>query len=86
MRLNYAIKFVADMEKAISFHRDRLGLPLKFESPFGRNSRPEKRSSPFTRLHRRALQELSSWALEWTTSRTSMLAATNSASHSPNAD
>lgn len=34
MRLNYAIKFVADMDKAVAFHRDTLGLPLKFESPF----------------------------------------------------
>ena len=34
MQLNYAIKFVADMDKAIAFHRDTLGLPLRFESPF----------------------------------------------------
>src|SRR5215212_7188094 len=34
MRLTYAIKYVADMERAIAFHRDVLGLPLKFESPF----------------------------------------------------
>ena len=32
-KLAYAIKFVADMEKAIRFHRDTLGLPLKFQSP-----------------------------------------------------
>ena len=34
MRLNYAIKFVADMDKAIAFHGDTLGLPVKFQSPF----------------------------------------------------
>jgi len=34
MRLAYAIKFVADMDAAIAFHRDTLGLPLKFQSPF----------------------------------------------------
>jgi catechol 2,3-dioxygenase-like lactoylglutathione lyase family enzyme len=34
MRLNYAIKFVSDMEKAIAYHRDTLGLELKFQSPF----------------------------------------------------
>jgi catechol 2,3-dioxygenase-like lactoylglutathione lyase family enzyme len=34
MHLNYAIKFVADMDKAIAFYRDTLGLPLKFQSPF----------------------------------------------------
>jgi lactoylglutathione lyase len=34
MKLSYAIKHVADMDKAIAFHRDTLGLQLKFESPF----------------------------------------------------
>ena len=34
MRLNYAIKFVADMDRAIAFYRDKLGLELKFQSPF----------------------------------------------------
>jgi uncharacterized glyoxalase superfamily protein PhnB len=32
-KLTYAIKFVADMGRAIRFHRDTLGLPLKFQSP-----------------------------------------------------
>jgi len=30
----YAIKFVADMDKAVAFYRDTLGLKLKFASPF----------------------------------------------------
>ena len=34
MELRYAIKYVADMDKAIAFHRDTLGLTLKFASPF----------------------------------------------------
>jgi lactoylglutathione lyase len=34
MRLNYAIKFVADMGEAVRFYRDALGLTLRFESPF----------------------------------------------------
>jgi catechol 2,3-dioxygenase-like lactoylglutathione lyase family enzyme len=34
MRLTHTIKFVADMDKAVAFHRDILGLPLKFQSPF----------------------------------------------------
>jgi lactoylglutathione lyase len=34
MRLGYAIKYVSDMGKAVAFHRDMLGLALKFESPF----------------------------------------------------
>lgn len=32
-RLTYAIKYVADMNKAVAFHRDQLGLKLKFQSP-----------------------------------------------------
>jgi len=31
--LRYAIKFVADMEKAVKFYRDVFGLTVKFESP-----------------------------------------------------
>ena len=34
MRLTHAIKFVADMDRAVAFHRDVLQLPLKFQSPF----------------------------------------------------
>lgn len=33
MRFTYAIKFVADMDRAVAFYRDTLGLPLKFSSP-----------------------------------------------------
>jgi lactoylglutathione lyase len=33
MRVNYAIVFVSDMKRAVSFYRDMLGLPLRFESP-----------------------------------------------------
>ena len=32
-QLRYVIKFVADMDKAVKFYRDVLGLKLKFESP-----------------------------------------------------
>jgi lactoylglutathione lyase len=32
-KLKYAIKFVADMDKAVKFYRDVLGLTSKFESP-----------------------------------------------------
>jgi predicted enzyme related to lactoylglutathione lyase len=32
-QLKYAIKFVADMDTAVKFHRDMLGLTLKFQSP-----------------------------------------------------
>jgi predicted enzyme related to lactoylglutathione lyase len=34
MQFVYAIKYVADMDKAVAFHRDTLGLTLKFASPF----------------------------------------------------
>lgn len=33
MRVNYAMVFVSDMERSVSFYRDVLGLPLKFQSP-----------------------------------------------------
>ena len=33
MKLGYAIHFVADMDRAVAFYRDTVGLPLKFSSP-----------------------------------------------------
>lgn len=33
MRVNYAIIFVSDMPRAVTFYRDVLGLPFRFESP-----------------------------------------------------
>ena len=33
MRMNYAIVFVSDMKRAVSFYRDVVGLTLRFESP-----------------------------------------------------
>ena len=33
MRINYVIVCVSDMKRAVSFYRDVLGLPLRFESP-----------------------------------------------------
>ena len=33
MKLTYVIKFVGDMDRAVAFHRDPLGLPLIFTSP-----------------------------------------------------
>jgi predicted enzyme related to lactoylglutathione lyase len=33
-RLTYVIKFVGDMDRAIAFHRDTLGLQVRFATPF----------------------------------------------------
>ena len=33
MRVSYAIVFVSDMSRSVSFYRDIVGLPLRFESP-----------------------------------------------------
>lgn len=33
LNLAYAIHFVADMDRAVAFYRDTLGLALKFSSP-----------------------------------------------------
>lgn len=32
-KLGYVIEFVGDMDRAVKFYRDVLGLPLKFQSP-----------------------------------------------------
>jgi lactoylglutathione lyase len=32
-KLSHAIEFVGDMERAVTFYRDVIGLPLKFQSP-----------------------------------------------------
>lgn len=32
-KFTYAMKFVSDMDKAVAFHRDVVGLTLKFQSP-----------------------------------------------------
>lgn len=34
MRLSYAIKYVDDMDRAVAFYRDKLGLEPAFQSPF----------------------------------------------------
>ena len=33
MRLTYVMKYVADMDRAVAFYRDVLGLTLRFQSP-----------------------------------------------------
>ena len=33
MKLGYVIEFVGDMDRAVKFYRDIIGLPLKFQSP-----------------------------------------------------
>ena len=33
VKLTHLIKFVSNMDEAVAFHRDILGLPLKFASP-----------------------------------------------------
>jgi lactoylglutathione lyase len=33
VRISYAIVFVSDMKRSVSFYRDVIGLPLRFESP-----------------------------------------------------
>lgn len=33
MRINYAIVFVSEMARSVTFYRDVVGIPLKFETP-----------------------------------------------------
>ena len=56
MKLTYVIKFVADMNRAVKFYRDVLGLSLKFESPgwsVGANLSPVKQRSRYIRRLKR---------------------------------
>ena len=62
MKLTYVIKFVADMDRAVAFHRDTLGLPLKFASPHWSELRPERRRWRCIRRRERMLPERWSWA------------------------
>ncbi|MEP7324326.1 MAG: VOC family protein [Gemmatimonadota bacterium] len=41
MRINYVIIFVSDMTRSVTFYRDVLGLPLRFESPGWTEFAPE---------------------------------------------
>jgi catechol 2,3-dioxygenase-like lactoylglutathione lyase family enzyme len=55
MRVSYAIVFVSDMQRSVAFYRDLIGLPLGFESPGWRNSRPRVPPSRSTRRPRLAM-------------------------------
>ena len=33
MQVSYVMVFVSDMKRSVSFYRDAIGLPLRFESP-----------------------------------------------------
>lgn len=33
MRVSFPILFVSDMDRAVAFYRDTIGLPLRFQSP-----------------------------------------------------
>jgi lactoylglutathione lyase len=33
MRINYLIILVSDMARSVSFYRDIIGMPLRFDSP-----------------------------------------------------
>jgi catechol 2,3-dioxygenase-like lactoylglutathione lyase family enzyme len=52
MRVNYAIVFVSDMRRSVSFYRDTIGMPLRFESPHWTELKPTVRRSLFTSPNR----------------------------------
>lgn len=33
MKLSYVMKFVSNMDEAVKFYRDTMGMPLRFQSP-----------------------------------------------------
>ena len=60
-KLRYVIKFVADMNKAVRFYRDVLGLQLKFESPGWSEFVTAKLLSRCTRLPTKIQRGRSNW-------------------------
>jgi hypothetical protein len=60
-QLRYVIKFIADMDKAVKFHRDVLGLPLKFESPGWSEFSTGETTLALHPASRRIQQEGSNW-------------------------
>lgn len=58
MKLNYVIAFVGDMDRAVKFWRDVLGLPLKFESPAWSEFATGETTLAFTQLLKTILLEL----------------------------
>jgi hypothetical protein len=65
-KLTYAIKFVADMDHAIRFHRDTLGLPLKFQSPGWSEFATGDTTLALHPASEKAPQERWSWDFRWT--------------------
>jgi catechol 2,3-dioxygenase-like lactoylglutathione lyase family enzyme len=63
-QFRYVIKFVTDMNKAVKFYRDTLGLQLRFESPgWSEFATGETTLSPCTRLPTRTRRERSNSGL-----------------------
>ena len=60
-QFRYVIKLVAEMDKAVKFYRDVLGLQLKFESPGWSEFVTAKPLSRCTRLPTRTRLERSNW-------------------------
>ena len=56
-KLSYVIEFVGDMDRAVKFYRDVVGLPLKFRSRDGASSRPAKPRWGCIPLRERTLPE-----------------------------
>ena len=60
-KLKYVIEFVADMDRAVKFYRDVLGLTLKFESPDGVSSQRVRRPLRCIRRARKVAPEPTMW-------------------------
>ena len=69
--LKYVIKFVFDMGKAVKFHRDTLGLQLKFESPGWSSSSPAKQLLHCTRRRKGTRPGNANWGSRFRMSRPS---------------
>jgi catechol 2,3-dioxygenase-like lactoylglutathione lyase family enzyme len=60
-KLSHIIEFVADMDRAVAFYRDAIGLPPKFQSPEGASLLPGRLRSLCIRHRTRTLLERLSW-------------------------
>ena len=68
-QLRYVIKVIANEDKAVKFHRDVLGLALKFESPDRASFRPGETTLALHPASERIQRERSNWALLFLMSR-----------------
>jgi len=72
LKLSHVIEFVADMDSAVKFYRDVIGLPLKFQSPGWSEFVTGETSLALHSGRKASQQAASNWGFTRTTSQSSM--------------